>query len=242
MTWPALVSPPTRQRQLVSIDRRRRTRAAPGWTRSPRLDDEEGADDAGGVLRELLSLAAAELLNMDTNLWRLVDGESLWPSCTSGATNDDHLAFFELTGKLVGLALLRGEVLPHVRFTAPLLRRLLRQPCPDPEDELRALDSELYRNKFAFVRTCSAEDLAALDQRFESTGLQRPLRFIKGAPISFLIIILIFFGVGCFCCIQLLVGMVNRFLVLRRQPHAFWQHCRSHLPKVQELVSLGASN
>jgi len=149
------------------------------------LDDEEGAADAGGVFRELLSLAAAELLNMDTNLWRLVDGESLWPSSMSGATNDDHLAFFELTGKLVGLALLRGEVLPRVLFAAPLLRRLLRQPCPDPEDELRELDSELYRNKFAFVRTCSAEDLAALDLRFESTpalgttGLQQPVRELK---------------------------------------------------------------
>ena len=166
-----------RLRVQLGDDWRRRVHA--------QLDDEEGAVDAGGVLRELLSLAAAELLNMDTNLWRLVDGESLWPSCTSGATNDDHLAFFELTGKLVGLALLRGEVLPRVRFAAPLLRRLLRQPCPDPEDELRELDSELYRNKFAFVRTCSAEDLAALDLRFESTpalgttGLQQPVRELK---------------------------------------------------------------
>jgi hypothetical protein len=49
----------------------------------------------------------------------------LQPSDSSGV-NPDHLSYFEMLGKLIGVRLWHGEVLP-LRLTLPFLKQLLFQ-------------------------------------------------------------------------------------------------------------------
>jgi hypothetical protein len=155
------------------------------------IDGEHGAIDAGGVTRELLSIAASAMLDADTNMFRAVDGAALLPSDTSGETNPDHAAFFELAGKLAGLALSRGECLPGVFLAPPLLRALLCCPgLASAEDEVRECDAELHRHKYLYVRSCSADELASLDLCFVAsrslgtTGLVLESELVQGGEME----------------------------------------------------------
>ena len=155
------------------------------------IDGEHGAIDAGGVTRELLSIAASAMLDADTNMFRAVDGAALLPSDTSGETNPDHAAFFELAGKLAGLALSRGECLPGVFLAPPLLRALLCCPgLASAEDEVRECDAELHRHKYLYVRSCSADELASLDLCFVAsrslgtTGLVLESELVEGGDME----------------------------------------------------------
>ena len=68
-------------------------------------------------------------------------GRTLQPS-PSSSLNDTHISYFELIGKVIGLALLHGETVP-MRFSTPFLKRILGHTLT-PED-LSLVDPEAYK-------------------------------------------------------------------------------------------------
>jgi ankyrin repeat protein len=133
-----------------------------------RFDGENAVGD--GVRREYFGLVAREFINPMCNLLqtKATEGDQaqahrLQPSDSSDV-NPDHLSYFEMLGKLIGLALLHGEILP-LRLTIPFLKQLLQLEL-EPED-LRLVDPVLYEHKVVRLLQYSEEQIAALDLCFE---------------------------------------------------------------------------
>eukprot|EP00929_Paragymnodinium_shiwhaense_P072123 TRINITY_DN36609_c0_g1_i2.p1 TRINITY_DN36609_c0_g1~~TRINITY_DN36609_c0_g1_i2.p1 ORF type:complete len:849 (-),score=125.38 TRINITY_DN36609_c0_g1_i2:158-2704(-) len=114
-----------------------------------------GADDAGagdGHRREFFRLAAAELMNPDCGLFKSTDGgRSFHISATAGNSQPDHLAQFELCGKLLGLALLHRETLPAMQLTTALRKQLLGD-FTTSLDDLASIDPELFEKKVHYIK------------------------------------------------------------------------------------------
>ena len=78
-------------------------------------NDETGSGD--GHRRELFRLASEEMIDLKVGLFVSYDGNRTFHvSTTSGEAQPDHLAQFELCGKVIGLALLHGETLPTIQL------------------------------------------------------------------------------------------------------------------------------
>jgi len=111
-------------------------------------DGESGVGD--GHRREFFQLAASELMDPNCGLFKSHDGgRSFHISGTAAAAQPDHLAQFELCGKLVGLALLHRETLPSLRFTDALRKLLLRQVLTI--EDMASVDPEFYAGKVQYV-------------------------------------------------------------------------------------------
>eukprot|EP00935_MAST-01C_sp_MAST-1C-sp1_P001441 g1441.t1 len=127
---------------------------------------ESGTGDA--LHREYLTLVTREFVDPDRCLLvtQTTEGEHahrVQPTPWSGV-NPDHLSYFEMLGKLVGVGLMQNTCVP-VRFTMPFLKQLIGLPMV-PED-LRAVDPNLYSNKVELVEKCTEEELEGLGLTFE---------------------------------------------------------------------------
>eukprot|EP00747_Dinoflagellata_sp_TGD_P145167 gnl/TRDRNA2_/TRDRNA2_176568_c0_seq10.p1 gnl/TRDRNA2_/TRDRNA2_176568_c0~~gnl/TRDRNA2_/TRDRNA2_176568_c0_seq10.p1 ORF type:complete len:280 (+),score=50.43 gnl/TRDRNA2_/TRDRNA2_176568_c0_seq10:110-841(+) len=105
-----------------------------------------------------MSLVVEELCNEDMGLFAqgTDDERRLHPSAKS-AVQFDHLAYFELVGKLIGVALSGRSHLP-ANFSTPLLKELIRIPLA--VDDLCGIDAQLHRNVVQYHRGLAESELA----------------------------------------------------------------------------------
>jgi len=116
--------------------------------------DERAAGD--GLRREWFQLVGAEFADPQVNLFCSYDGGRTLQPSPSSDINDTHISYFELIGKVVGLALLHGETVP-MRFSAPFLKRILGHTLT-PED-LSIVDPEGYKSIKFVIDADDVEDL-----------------------------------------------------------------------------------
>lgn len=112
-------------------------------------DGENGVGD--GHRREFFRLAAAELMDQEFGLFKSNDGgRSFHPSSTAGDAQPESLAYFELCGKLITLALMHQETLPAARFTLAL-RKLILSAGPLEIDDMSSVDPDFFRHKVLYI-------------------------------------------------------------------------------------------
>jgi len=145
---------------------------------------ENGTGD--GVRREYLKQVVEEFVDPNAALLSCVEQKGphahrVQPNPESGI-NPDHLSYYEMLGKLIGVGLLQGGCLP-VRFTMPFLKQLLKLPLQP--DDLKAVDPVLYKQKIVLLGEYSEETLQALDLTFSqeetSFGATRTVDLLSGA-------------------------------------------------------------
>jgi hypothetical protein len=124
-----------------------------------------------GVRRQYLNLMAEEFSNPDHVLLESCasDGDHahrMQPSESSGKVNPDHLAYFEMLGKLIGVALMQAGGCLCIRFTIPFLKQLLGLPIDIPDD-LEKVDPALNATKVVQLRQFDESTLGACDLTFE---------------------------------------------------------------------------
>jgi hypothetical protein len=116
--------------------------------------DERAAGD--GLRREWFQLVGAEFADPQVNLFCSYDGGRTLQPSPSSAVNDTHVAYFELIGKVVGLALLHGETVP-IRFSTPFLKRILGHKLT--AEDLSLFDPEAYKSIKYVMEAEDVEDL-----------------------------------------------------------------------------------
>ena len=116
--------------------------------------DESAAGD--GLRREWFQLVGTEFADPQVNLFCSYDGGRTLQPSPSSSLNDTHIAYFELIGKVVGLALLHGETVP-LRFSTPFLKRILGHTLT-PED-LTLVDPAAYKSIKYVIEAEEVEDL-----------------------------------------------------------------------------------
>lgn len=121
-----------------------------------RGNGENGIGD--GHRREFFNLIAKELTDPDFGLFKSQDGgRSVHINSTAADMQPDHVAQFELCGKLIGLAFLHQETLPSMRIT-PVLRKLLLGNCPIVLEDLALVDPDLYVGKILYLQNSRYKD------------------------------------------------------------------------------------
>jgi hypothetical protein len=142
------------------------TLAAPGAGEAAGLSvafrGEAAAGD--GLRREWFLLVAAELADPRVNLFCSYDGGRTLQPSPSSDVQGGHTAYFELAGKVVGLALLHGETVP-LRLSSPFLKRILGHALG--LEDLEAVDPEAYRG-LRYV--LEADDVDALCLTFSESS------------------------------------------------------------------------
>lgn len=98
----------------------------------------------------------AEFADPQVNLFCSYDGGRTLQPSPSSDVNETHISYFELIGKVVGLALLHGETVP-MRFSTPFLKRILGHTLT-PED-LSIVDPEGYKSIKYVIDADDVEDL-----------------------------------------------------------------------------------
>ncbi|GLD94206.1 hypothetical protein PINS_up002817 [Pythium insidiosum] len=118
----------------------------------------EPALDAGGVMREWFTLLFAELFDPSFGLFvsTVGDERSYWMNTYSSEYREDHLAYFEFAGRLLGKAILE-EHLMTVHLALPFLKHILGVPISF--SDLQFLDDEIYRSAVAVRQTTDVEPL-----------------------------------------------------------------------------------
>ncbi|ETW03821.1 hypothetical protein, variant 1 [Aphanomyces invadans] len=140
----------------------------------------EPALDAGGVLREWISLLVVELFDPSFGLFvsTASSNHCAWVNSMSGAHQVRHLEYFSLIGRVVGKALFEEQLVP-VHFTVPLLKHVLGVPISF--SDLQFLDDELYQS-LVWLKQCSnPDDVDALMLDFSVT---RTTQRQDGKPIT----------------------------------------------------------
>lgn len=135
---------------------------------TPRMNADsvtfEGENGMGaGVLRDLFVVLTQEFANENFNLFvtTATDAPRLALSIRP-CFNDDRGSYFEMVGRIVGLALLHQQHLP-VQFALPLIKQLLGiKLCMK---DLTHLDPTLYA-RIVDLRSFTAEQLAQLQLDF----------------------------------------------------------------------------
>ena len=106
------------------------------------LQGEEGVD-GGGLTREWLSLLTREIFRPSYALFLpAADGLTFQPNPNSGA-NPEHLEYFCFVGKVVGKAVLDGQLL-DVHFTRPIYKHLLGLKVT--LDDLQGSDPAMHKS------------------------------------------------------------------------------------------------
>jgi hypothetical protein len=119
---------------------------------------EQGVD-AGGISREWLVLLNERILAPEAGVFTCVDPQHqvyyLNPHSRE-ILGDDHLAYFLAVGRLIGRALLEGNV-TGLHLALPLLKIILGVPVGFPD--LEYYDPELFSNLQWLLETDDAESL-----------------------------------------------------------------------------------
>ncbi|KAG3120564.1 hypothetical protein PI125_g1066 [Phytophthora idaei] len=136
--------------------------------------DGEPALDAGGVMREWFTLLFAELF--DPGFGHFVstvgDERSYWINASSDLLlgEEEHLAYFEFAGRLVGKAILEEHLMP-VHLALPFLKHILGVPISF--SDLQFLDDEIYNSALMVKKI---DDIEPLCLDFTAT------RIVDGKP------------------------------------------------------------
>ena len=108
---------------------------------SVQFHGEEGVD-AGGLSREWYSILARAMFDPSFALFvPSVGGDSTFQPNKDSAINPEHLSYFTLCGRVVGKALLDGQLL-DAYFTRSFYKHMLRQPVL--VEDIEAIDPEYY--------------------------------------------------------------------------------------------------
>jgi len=105
----------------------------------------EPALDAGGVAREFFNLICNEIFNPNCGLflYSAVNQMCMQINPNSGIANDHHLRYFHMTGRILGKALMDGQITP-VHLIQPLYKHLMGWPVTFRD--LEHVDDQVYRN------------------------------------------------------------------------------------------------
>eukprot|EP01039_Chlorochromonas_danica_P003256 gene3256-3567_t len=127
----------------------------------------EPALDAGGVAREFFEIIAQQLFNPDCGLflYSSVNQLCMQINPNSGIANEFHLKYFHMAGRILGKALMDGQLTP-VHLVQPLYKHLMGWPIT--LTDLEQIDQNFYRNLFG-LRDFSVEELEAMELAFEVT-------------------------------------------------------------------------
>jgi len=89
----------------------------------------EPALDAGGVAREFYSVICEQLFNPDCGLflYSAVNQMCMQVNPNSGIANDFHLRYFHMCGRILGKALMDGQITP-VHLVQPMYKHLMGWP------------------------------------------------------------------------------------------------------------------
>jgi len=101
--------------------------------------------DAGGVAREFFAVVSQQLFNPDCGLflYSAVNQMCMQINPNSGITNEFHLRYFHMAGRILGKALMDGQITP-VHLVQPLYKHLMGWPVTFRD--LEQVDDEIYRN------------------------------------------------------------------------------------------------
>lgn len=105
----------------------------------------EPALDAGGVAREFFSIISEQLFNPDCGLflYSAVNQMCMQINHNSGIANEFHLRYFHMSGRILGKALMDGQITP-VHLVQPLYKHLMGWPVN--MKDLEHIDDQIYRN------------------------------------------------------------------------------------------------
>mmetsp|Transcript_32698 Transcript_32698/g.33343 ORF Transcript_32698/g.33343 Transcript_32698/m.33343 type:complete len:690 (+) Transcript_32698:225-2294(+) len=121
--------------------------------------------DAGGVAREWFYLVSERLFNPDCGLFQYssVNQMCMQVNPNSGIANEMHLAFFHMAGRLLGKAMMDGQIVP-VHLVRPMYKHLMGWPVS--LRDLEHLDDQVYRN---LLELLDFDDVSSLDLEFVVT-------------------------------------------------------------------------
>lgn len=114
--------------------------------------------DAGGVMREWFTLLFAELFDPNFGLFvsTVGDERSYWINTYSSELRNEHLAYYEFAGRLLGKAILE-EHLVTVHLALPFLKHILGVPISF--SDLQFLDDEIYNSAIMIKQIDDIEPL-----------------------------------------------------------------------------------
>lgn len=112
----------------------------------------EPALDAGGVAREYFAVIAEQIFNPDCGLflYSAVNQMCMQINPNSGIANEFHLRYFHMAGRILGKALMDGQITP-VHLIQPLYKHLMGWPVTFRD--LEQVDDVVYRNLFGLLDT-----------------------------------------------------------------------------------------
>jgi len=131
--------------------------------------------DAGGVLREWLTVLFGELFHPSFGLFVPTVGEesSYWintyseTAIANSSSGRNHLDYFAFAGRLIGKAILE-EQLVNIHLALPFLKHILG--VPTSFTDLQFLDDEIYKSSMWIKRESSVDQLG-LDFTVVSTTI-----------------------------------------------------------------------
>lgn len=141
-----------RERPLQSVFERFRSLAPRDMRRTFRVKYKgEKGEDAGGLLREMMTQASAKLFDVSSGLFTQTGaaGQAYWINPQSQFANPSHLEYFYFAGRLIGKALLDG-VLIQPRLSPVLHKHILGIPVSLSDMERE--DSALFRSMVNVLR------------------------------------------------------------------------------------------
>lgn len=140
----------------------------------------EPALDAGGVAREFFDALCVQLFNPDCGLFSYssVNQMCMQINPNSGIANENHLRYFHCCGRLLGKALMDGQITP-VHLIQPLYKHLMGWPIT--LRDLEQIDAEIYKN---FYELLDFDDVGMLCLDFTVTedqlGIQKVIELVPG--------------------------------------------------------------
>lgn len=140
----------------------------------------EPALDAGGVAREFFGIVSEQLFNPDFGLflYSSVNQMCMQINPNSGIANEFHLRYFHMAGRILGKALMDGQITP-VHLVQPLYKHLMGWPVTFRD--LEQIDDQVFRNLTGLV---DQEDVSMLMLDFVVTedklGVTESVELIPG--------------------------------------------------------------
>jgi len=128
-----------------------------------RFEGENGIGD--GLRREWFDLITSEMLDPARGLFLSKDGgRSFVPNPHSATTvGADHLSYFALLGRIVGLALFHREPL-NVSWSKSFIKAVFGFELTP--DDLESVDPEAYEKRVLYIRNCDHAALEELELTF----------------------------------------------------------------------------
>jgi hypothetical protein len=147
----------------------------------------EPALDAGGVAREFYMCICEQLFNPDCGLflYSAVNQMCMQINLNSEIANEHHLRYFHMAGRILGKALMDGQITP-VHLVQPIYKHLMGWPIN--MKDLEHIDDEIFRN---LLQLLDMEDVGMLYLDFVVTedklGQVQTVDLIEGGGNIFIL-------------------------------------------------------